>query len=325
MSAGTQARANGRALFSAALLGSSFGLALSVAYLFAGLAPAAHDHFQAVRLARATQGEISDTMLHRSMGEARVKDSGALLLARAHETFVSDNPFSGGAQAWPGQFGVRYPKGHRSSALQAERDLDCLTEAVYFEARSESPRGQAAVAQVVMNRLANPNFPKTVCGVVFQGASRPGCQFTFACDGSMRHPLDETAWDRARTVAEQALAGIRVAAIGEATHYHTTEVQPYWEASMLRVAQVGLHVFYRNNPRWAADRAAGVERAVLTAAPAAPAAANLKLVSAVVTKGAEAIAPAMPAKAEHAHAAETAAVPAGDTVASVRAGEPAAF
>jgi hypothetical protein len=333
LSAGTQARADRRALFSAAVLGSSFGLALSVAYLFTGLAPLAHDHFQAVRLARATGGELTDSMLHRSMTSAGVKSSGAFLLARAHEAPVAGEVFTLGAQAWPGQFGGRFPTVRRNSLAEAQRQLDCLTEAVYFEARSESNRGQAAVAQVVLNRLANPNFPKTVCGVVFQGAARPGCQFTFACDGSMGQPLELAAWDRARKVAQQVLAGVRVAAVGNATHYHTVDVQPYWDASMLRVAQVGLHIFYRASPRALAEREAAVERALFTSAPASPV-ANLKLASAVVAKSAEAVvAAAPPPKPEPvaspiARAADAAAVPAAETASGghvAAASEPAAF
>ena len=130
---------------------------------------------------------------------------------------------------------------------RAARDLDCLTDAVYFEARGESKRGQQAVATVVLNRVKNPNFPKSVCGVVFQRASS-GCQFSFACDGSMRHGRDEDAWEQARRVAARALSGYVLRDIGSATHFHTIDVSPDWGSQMLKVAQVGLHVFYRRNP-----------------------------------------------------------------------------
>jgi hypothetical protein len=298
---------------SAAYLGLSFGLALGAIYLLAGLAPLAHTHFDAVRLARESRSGFAEPMLQRNIYG---KDAAVGLLVRAHETADA-----GAAQAWPGRFGARLPLGKRASMVEAERDLTCLTEAVYFEARSESARGQAAVAQVVMNRLDNPNYPKSVCAVVFQGAKRPGCQFTFACDGSMRQPLELAAWDRARRVAEQALAGVRVAAIGTATHYHTVDVDPYWRASMLRVAQVGLHIFYQRNPHWIATRDDAPERAVLTKASAA-AQPNVKLVSAAVARSLET--PARPIQS--ARAAEAAAIPAAETLGGGRGGvEPAAF
>ncbi|HZZ69806.1 MAG TPA: cell wall hydrolase, partial [Phenylobacterium sp.] len=162
------------------------------------------------------------------------------------------------------------------------RQLDCLTQAVYYEARGETPRGQAAVAQVVMNRVANPSFPKTVCGVVFQGAATHGCQFSFACDGSMSHGLEADAWDRARRVAERALSGVVLADIGRATHFHTVAVQPDWGPQMLRVAQVGLHVFYRFNPHAPLTRPEN--QAVLTSLGPA---SNLRLATAVLQKASD--------------------------------------
>jgi len=312
LSVGIKARADRRAVTSAAYLGASFGLALGAIYLLAGLAPLAHSHADAVRLARESSGGITETMLQRNING---KDPAVGLVVRTVASAGAE-----AAQAWPGRFGARLPLGKRASMIEAERDLDCLTEAVYFEARGESPRGQAAVAQVVMNRLSSGRFPRTVCGVVFQGAAHPGCQFTFACDGSMRQPLELAAWDRARRVAEESLAGVRVAAIGAATHYHTVDVAPYWNASMVRVAQVGLHIFYRPNPHWTAPRDDAPERAVFTGGPAAQ--PSLKLVSAVVARTLE----APPKAAESARAAETAAVPAAETLGASRGlGEPAAF
>ena len=103
-----------------------------------------------------------------------------------------------------------------------------------------------AVAQVVLNRARHPAFPKTICGVVFQGASRQtGCQFSFTCNGAMRGAVSQTAWTRARDVAARALSGEVFALVGTATHFHTTAVSPRWRHSLLQVAQVGDHVFYR--------------------------------------------------------------------------------
>ncbi|MDZ4373222.1 MAG: cell wall hydrolase [Phenylobacterium sp.] len=170
------------------------------------------------------------------------------------------------ADALDGPDAARRP----ASAQQRRSDLECLTSAVYYEARGESPRGQAAVAQVVLNRVKHRAYPASVCGVVYQGANRKGCQFSFACDGSMRKRREPLAWDRARDVASRALAGVARADIGGATHFHTTSVSPFWAPQMLRVANVGTHVFYRFAP-YGAKRAASpaapvLERAVMTAA-----------------------------------------------------------
>lgn len=128
----------------------------------------------------------------------------------------------------------------------AQRATDCLTQAVYYEARSEPVDGQRAVAQVVLNRVRDRAFPHSVCGVVFQGSERrTGCQFSFTCDGSMRRPLEPGAWDRARIVAQAALAGSVYAPIGSATYYHAGYVLPWWASSLTRIGAVGSHIFYR--------------------------------------------------------------------------------
>jgi spore germination cell wall hydrolase CwlJ-like protein len=128
-----------------------------------------------------------------------------------------------------------------------ERSLNCLTQAIYYEARSEPEDGQRAVAQVVLNRVRHPAFPSTVCGVVFQGHERStGCQFTFTCDGSMARGVRNTmAWIRAREIASEALNGYVYAPVGNATHYHTLAVHPYWAAYLQKSAIVGSHIFYR--------------------------------------------------------------------------------
>lgn len=130
--------------------------------------------------------------------------------------------------------------------LDEARAVDCMTAGIYYEAGFESLDGERAVAQVVINRLRNPLFPKTVCGVVFQGSDRPtGCQFTFTCDGSLaRKPQDE-AWERARKVAIAALHGYVMKKVGNATHYHAAYVAPYWSPTLVKVAVVGQHIFYR--------------------------------------------------------------------------------
>lgn len=122
----------------------------------------------------------------------------------------------------------------------------CLTMAVYYEAASEPDAGQRAVAQVVLNRVAHPAFPDTVCGVVFQGSERTsGCQFTFTCDGSLTRQPARMWWDRAARVARDALAGNVYQPAGLATHYHTVQVHPYWAPSLDSVGVIGAHIFYR--------------------------------------------------------------------------------
>jgi hypothetical protein len=123
-------------------------------------------------------------------------------------------------------------------------DVDCLSAAVYYEARGESAAGQAAVAQVVLNRLARQSFPKSVCGVVYQRLAAGGCQFSFVCDGAMRRPLEPAAWDRARLVAERTLAGERNSVVGEATSFHAVRLGDLWGPRMIQVAQIGGHDFY---------------------------------------------------------------------------------
>ena len=130
--------------------------------------------------------------------------------------------------------------------LDEARATDCMTAAIYYEAGFESLEGQRAVAQVVINRLRNPLFPKTVCGVVFQGAERvTGCQFTFTCDGALARKPAEEAWERARKVAVAALDGYVMKKVGNATHYHADYVAPYWSPTLVKVAVVGQHIFYR--------------------------------------------------------------------------------
>ena len=127
-----------------------------------------------------------------------------------------------------------------------ERALECLTQAVYYEARSESDEGQRAVAQVVLNRVRHPAYPNSVCGVVYQGSERStGCQFSFTCDGSMYGDIEPYAWDRARRIAEAALDGSVYRPVGLATNYHTTAIQPYWAPSLIPQTVVGAHIFYR--------------------------------------------------------------------------------
>lgn len=131
------------------------------------------------------------------------------------------------------------------------RSVDCLAAAAYYEAAAEGDDGMRAVAQVVVNRLRHPAFPKTICGVVFQGSERStGCQFTFSCDGSMARIPSASGWERARDIAVATLKGKVFKPVGYSTHYHTNWVVPYWSSSLDKVAQVGTHLFFRWSGWW---------------------------------------------------------------------------
>ncbi|MDB5458839.1 MAG: cell wall hydrolase [Caulobacteraceae bacterium] len=124
--------------------------------------------------------------------------------------------------------------------------LHCLTQAAYFEAGGNGPEAEAGVVQVVLNRVRHPDFPKSVCGVVYQGAKRAtGCQFTFTCDGALKRALNAAAWNQARQVAMRALDGYVVPQVGSATFYHANYVFPSWAPALVKLATVGPHIFYR--------------------------------------------------------------------------------
>ena len=124
--------------------------------------------------------------------------------------------------------------------------VDCLALAIAYEAGNEPIKGQEAVAEVVLNRVRAPSFPKSVCTVVFAGSSRrTGCQFSFTCDGSIRHRLPERMMAAARGVAERAMEGRLSSHVGGATHYHAEYITPYWARTLVRLTRIGAHIFYR--------------------------------------------------------------------------------
>lgn len=134
---------------------------------------------------------------------------------------------------------------HAASPAEAQRATRCLTDAIYYEAANEPLEGQRAVAQVVVNRLRDPHFPKSVCGVVYQGWERStGCQFSFVCDGSIRRRhADLAVWERLKPIAEAALNGYVVAEVGSSTHYYAQYVRPNWVNTVARITQIGQHIF----------------------------------------------------------------------------------
>jgi spore germination cell wall hydrolase CwlJ-like protein len=132
----------------------------------------------------------------------------------------------------------------RTAPTAVRQAAECLATAALYEA-GDDKRGQQAVMQVILNRVRTPGFPRTVCGVVYQGSTRAtGCQFSFTCDGSVQRRPVRSGWAAARRRARTALSGRVDEAVGRATHYHADWLVPYWRDSMVKIARVGTHLFY---------------------------------------------------------------------------------
>jgi N-acetylmuramoyl-L-alanine amidase len=149
-------------------------------------------------------------------------------------------PTQAPAETGPGQSG----QGNSSSSEDAfrAREIQCLAEAIYYEARGEPRRGQMAVAEVVANRVRSRAYPNTFCGVVNQRSTRV-CQFSWVCDGRRAAPRG-APWSSARDIATQVVDGWDPGVVGNATHFHSTAVAPSWSRVYRRVAQIGSHIFY---------------------------------------------------------------------------------
>jgi spore germination cell wall hydrolase CwlJ-like protein len=133
-------------------------------------------------------------------------------------------------------------------------ESDCLAQAIYHEARGESEAGQYAVANVIVNRALSGKFPSTLCGVIYQNASKGyhRCQFTFACDGRTDAPREQRAWARSQSIAREVYAEFASgqqmnAQPRSALYYHTRSSNPSWSNTYTRVAAIGAHVFYSPN------------------------------------------------------------------------------
>lgn len=159
------------------------------------------------------------------------------------------------AIAWPGRLHLASLKPEDSDSLfggftEAEfraRELRCMAQAIYFEARSESRRGQIAVAQVVMNRVRASAYPDTICGVIFQGQwRRNSCQFSFACDGKSERADDKASWAASMQLAREVMRGEHwLTDLGYATHYHANYVNPPWARHFNKIVRIGRHIFYK--------------------------------------------------------------------------------
>ena len=211
-----QAPADRRSLAVAAAIGACVGLAIGGAYVAGALARAAVEDAQAKLVA----GSSAALAPPPTRAPRAATPAGALAVAV--------------------RVAVSAPVGLRGPAAPP-RDLECLSQAVYYEARGEAERGRQAVAQVVMNRTRGAHFPKSICGVVFQHA-QTGCAFAFACDGQTRHALEPAAWREARRIAQRTLAGFVLPEVRTATDFRSGGGSP---EGLERVAQIGAHVFYR--------------------------------------------------------------------------------
>ncbi|MEO0912992.1 MAG: cell wall hydrolase [Pseudomonadota bacterium] len=128
----------------------------------------------------------------------------------------------------------------------------CLTEALYFEARGETLKGQLAVAEVILNRVDSRRYPNSVCGVIEQGSHRRNaCQFSFKCDGAPEKFHERTAYERVGKIARMMLEGRERLLTDGATHYHTIHVRPSWARRLTKTADIGVHIFYRQAERTA--------------------------------------------------------------------------
>jgi spore germination cell wall hydrolase CwlJ-like protein len=137
------------------------------------------------------------------------------------------------------------------AAVIDNAQTQCLAEAMYYEARGEGVRGEKAIAEVIFNRMRSGLYPRTICGVVNEGAGvEGGCQFSFTCNGEMLAIRTRHDWVRARVLAAAVVAGV-VKLDGEtegATSYHANYVDPDW-GNMVRTVQIGNHIFYRRAGR----------------------------------------------------------------------------
>lgn len=217
------------------------GVALLVAIL---IAAGVHWALSPVPVQRPT--------LHVSFGAPRsveqlTVDDRTQILAEGEEAQTRNEaiPFAGGKVMAMRAFLLDAPASSEANALR------CLTQAIYYEAATEPLEGRRAVAQVVLNRVRHPAYPKSVCGVVYQGSQQDtGCQFSFTCDGSLLRKPMAGPWKEAEEVAREALAGRVEPIVGTATHYHADYVLPRWAFEMAKVARLGRHLFYRFEGGW---------------------------------------------------------------------------
>ena len=202
-----------------------------------------------------------------AMGKSVAAETGLGTLIEREQASLSAVP----ARKFSGFFGIRnnafksrkarpqieYSKAWLDAQPKAAggEQFACLAEALYFEARGETVKGQFAVAEVILNRVKSAQFPNSLCGVIKQGAENLNrCQFSYKCDGEPEYMTERGAKKRAADVAILMMKGERRALSGNATHYHADYVDPYWASKLLKTATVGTHIFYKRQLRRSASR-----------------------------------------------------------------------
>lgn len=261
------ARYRMRALIAASSIGLLIGASAGAAFLGGQLAKSASSRTQAARLMQMAEAYNGDFTPSAALGMHPL-NSTAMTIAARYAPYGGNTPASeklamADAPAaepkaqvlsvdleTPATKVASLPAVRAAAAFafkgHSQTDSDCLTQAVYYEARGEGADGMRAVAQVILNRVRHPAFPKTICGVVYQGGfQRTGCQFSFVCNGAMGGPVESWAWRRAKDIASAALNGYVMKAVGTSTHFHTLNVDPRWAGNMVQVTTVGSHIFYQ--------------------------------------------------------------------------------
>ena len=147
---------------------------------------------------------------------------------------------------------VRRPSEWTSSKLlslpvpKSDKQVSCLAEALYFEARGEPIKGQLAVGEVILNRVEDARYPSSICKVVNQGTGRRyACQFTYTCDGKLETVHERKPYEMALKIAKILMTTHDRKLTKGSTHYHSNYVDPKWSKKFERVAKFGRHIFYR--------------------------------------------------------------------------------
>ena len=147
---------------------------------------------------------------------------------------------------------VRRPSEWTSAKLlslpvpKSGKQMSCLAEALYFEARGEPITGQLAVGEVILNRVEDSRYPSSICKVINQGTGRRfACQFTYTCDGKLETVHERKAYEMALKLAKILITTHDGKLTKGSTHYHSNYVNPKWSKKFERVAKYGRHIFYR--------------------------------------------------------------------------------
>ena len=147
---------------------------------------------------------------------------------------------------------VRRPSDWTNSKLlslpvpKSDKQMSCLAEALYFEARGEPIKGQLAVGEVILNRVKDTRYPSSICKVINQGTGRRfACQFTYTCDGKLETVHERKPYEMALKIAKILMTTHDRKLTRGSTHYHSNYVDPKWSKKFERVAKFGRHIFYR--------------------------------------------------------------------------------